>query len=173
MSCGTNFENNPLPPEVICPDPELCDEIIEDGCVTYSGATFECVNAQEGVSLNNIFSTIISRVLNCCPCVVCEDINYSISHITSSQFRIDLSSPSPMLSHTFYADIGVGVDQTHITGGWHTLGSNIPYNSFPLTVSHYMSGITNTPIASGTSYTIRIFDNQLGCPFTFLYVTTL
>ena len=100
MSCGTTFENNPLPPEVICPDPELCDEIIEAGCVAYSGAPVQCAGAQEGVLLSTIFNTIISRVLNCCPCVVCEDITYDISHITASQFRIDLSSPSPMISHT-------------------------------------------------------------------------
>ena len=173
MSCGTTFENNPLPPEVICPDPELCDEIIEAGCVAYSGAPVQCVGAQEGVLLSTIFNTIISRVLNCCPCVVCEDITYDISHITASQFRINLSSPSPMISHTFYADIGVGVDEDNIVGGWHSLGLNIPYDDFPVTVTDYMVDTVETSIEPDTSYTIRIYDEMLECSFTYLYVTTL
>ena len=78
-----------------------------------------------------------------------------------------------MLSHTFYADIGVGVDEDNIVGGWHSLGLNIPYDDFPVTVTNYMVDTVETSIEPDTSYTIRIYDEMLECPFTYLYVTTL
>jgi hypothetical protein len=78
-----------------------------------------------------------------------------------------------MISHTFYADIGVGVDEDSIIGGWHSLGDNIPYDDFPLTVTSYMDDTVDTPIEPDTSYTIRISDQMLECPFIYLYVTTL